>query len=119
MACVRAAFCPTGIIVRASGPRALYGVEYGELFLSLSAIQKANPFRDASTNDTRTALQRMATGTYVEFRHNQDVRCRKLEHVSFVAVRIACAHLFENHLTRIALTASAKALAQSSPILLL
>ena len=61
MACVRAAFCPTGIIVRASGHQALYGVEYGELFLSLSAIQKANPFRDASTNDTRTALQRMVT----------------------------------------------------------
>ena len=118
MACVRAAFCPTGIIVRASGHQALYGVEYGELFLSLSAIQKANPFRDASTNDTRTALQRMDS-TYVEFRHNQDVRCRKLEHVSFVAIQIACAHLFENHLTRIALTASAKALAPSSPILLL
>ena len=39
------------------------GVEYGELFLSLSAIQKANPFRDASTNDTRTALQRMDSKT--------------------------------------------------------
>ena len=44
------------------------------------------------------------------FHHNQDVRCRKLEHVSFVAVWTACAYLFHNHLTRIALTASANAL---------
>ena len=64
---VRAAFCHTGIIARASGHQALYGVEYGELFLSLPAVQKANPFRDASMNDTRTALQRMVTALMVRF----------------------------------------------------
>ena len=64
---VRAAFFHTGIIVRASGHQALYGVEYGELFLSLSAVQKSNPFRNASANDTRTALQRMVTALMVSF----------------------------------------------------
>ena len=58
----------------------------------------------------------MASSTSSPFHHNQDVRCRKLEHVSFVAVHKAHTHLFQNHITRIALTASTNALAPSSPI---
>ena len=109
---------PSVPLVGASGHQALCGVEYNELFLSLSAVQKANLFRNASTYDTSTVMTvgHAATddhSTYGQFVHHEDNKCRKLEHVSFVAVEMACAYLFQNHVTRIALTASANALADN------
>ena len=90
-------------------------------YFRVCALQKANLFCNASKNDTRTVitLGHAATNGHSAWTpsvHNKDDRCQKPEHVSFVAVHRGCAHLLLNHLTSIALTASAYALAPSSPI---
>ena len=96
--CVRAACRRTGIIPRAPGHHALCSVEYGVFFFEclgitrsqppLHRLHERHPLRHHFGPRCNEWPQRLDSVC-----SHQDDRCRKLEHVSFVAVQRGCPHL--------------------------
>ena len=86
-------------------------------FLSLLAVQKADRFCNDSTNDTRHQFGSHCNGwPPVRFITTRTSAAESLNTCPSWPFRELGTHLFHNHISRIALTASANALAPSSPI---
>ena len=80
--------------------------------ISFATLPRMTP----APSSLRVTLERMATAHMVRFFTTRTPAAESLNTCLFLAVQTAGAHLIHDHLTRIALTASANALAPSSPI---